>query len=149
MHQGANGINLITDAADRNRITGLTGFDAIGPGRTVDELAITMAHAPLDQPDLYTAMRALISSYVAIFLRQKAEAEVLYELMPMRLAASVRTAGRAAKEHPTTLAALALLHRLDRIDPEFTAARCRRSAGFGAADRWQPSRHSRVFRRPV
>lgn len=139
LHQDANDNNLITDPANPDRIVGLIDFGDIGHGRTVNELAITMAYALLDQSDLYSAMRALISGYVAAFPLQEAEAEVLYDLMRMRLAASVCVSSHRAADHPdnpyllvSQAPAFALLHRLDRLDPEFMVALCRKAAGFSA-----------------
>ena len=139
LHQDANDNNLITDPADQNRICGLIDFGDMCHGRTVNELAIALSYALLDQTDLYTAMRALISGYVAAFPLQEPEADVLYDLMRMRLVASVCISSHRAKEHPendylliSQAPAFALLERLDRIDPEFMVALCRSAAGFTA-----------------
>ena len=139
LHQDANDNNLITEPHDPNQISGLIDFGDMCHGRTVNELAIALAYALLDQTDLYTAMRALISGYVAEFPLQEPEAEVLYDLMRMRLVASVCISSRRAKEHPendylliSQTPAFALLERLDRIDPEFMVALCRTAAGFTA-----------------
>ncbi len=139
LHQDANDNNLITDPNDPDRVSGLIDFGDMCHGRTVNELAITLAYALLDQTDIYTAMRALISGYVASFPLQEAEAELLYDLMRMRLVASVCISSRRANEHPeneyllvSQAPAFALLERLDQIDPEFMVALCRTAAGFTA-----------------
>lgn len=139
LHQDANDNNVIVGAADPDRIVGVIDFGDMAFGRTINELAITLAYALLDADDLYAAMRAIIAGYVREFPIEEGEAEVLYDLMRMRLAASVCISSRRAREHPEndylTISqgpAFALLERLGRLDPEFMVALCRRAAGFDA-----------------
>jgi murein DD-endopeptidase MepM/ murein hydrolase activator NlpD len=108
-------------------------------GRTVNELAITLAYALLGAEDVYAAARAVIAAYVAEFPLTAAEAEVLFDLMRMRLAASVCISSHQSRLHPENEyllisqgPAFALLQRLDRIDPEFMVALFRRAAGHAA-----------------
>ncbi len=145
LHQDANDNNVIVDPAAPDRITGLIDFGDMAFGRTINELAITLAYALLDAPDIYAATRAVILGYVAEFPISEDEADVLYDLMRMRLAASVAISSHQSKEHPendylliSQASAFALLGRLDRIDPGFMAALCRRAAGF-AAIRTEPA----------
>ncbi|MCV2869154.1 aminotransferase class III-fold pyridoxal phosphate-dependent enzyme [Defluviimonas sp. WL0002] len=139
LHQDANDNNVIVEAANANAVAGLIDFGDMAHGRTINELAITMAYALLDAPDLYAAMRSLISGYVAAFPITEDEAEVLYDLMRMRLVMSVCISSRRAKENANNAyltisqrPAFALLERLDGIDPEFMVALCRKAAGFDA-----------------
>ena len=139
LHQDANDNNVIVDTAEPARIAGLIDFGDMCFGRTVNELAITLAYALLDAPDLYAALRTIIAAYVAEFPLHEPEADVLYDLMRMRLAASVCISSRQARKHPendylliSQGPAFTLLERLDRIDPEFMVALCRRAAGFAA-----------------
>ena len=139
LHQDANDNNLIVSKDDPDQITGLIDFGDMCFGRTVNELAITLAYALLDASDLYAASRALIEGYVAAFPLQETEADQLYDLMRMRLAASVCISSRQSRLHPenaylliSQAPAFALLERLDQIDPEFMRALFRRAAGFDA-----------------
>ena len=139
LHQDANDNNVIVDAANPDRIAGLIDFGDMCFGRTVNELAITLAYALLGAPDLYAAARTVISSYVAEFPLQEAEADLLFDLMRMRLAASVCISSHQSRLHPdnpylliSQEPAFALLERLEKIDPEFMTALFRRSAGFPA-----------------
>jgi hypothetical protein len=139
LHQDANDNNIIVDPAEPDRIAGLIDFGDMCFGRTVNELAITLAYALLDTPDLYAAARAVISAYVADFPLLEDEAEVLFDLMRMRLVASVCISSHQSRLHPendylliSQEPAFALLERLDRIDPEFMIALFRRAAGFPA-----------------
>lgn len=139
LHQDANDNNIIVASDDPDTITGLIDFGDICLGRTVNELAITLAYALLDTPDLYSAARALIGGYVSEFPMTEGEADLLYDLMRMRLVASLCISSRQSKLHPDNTyllisqkPAFALLERLDRIDPEFMVALFRRAAGFAA-----------------
>ncbi|MEZ5913108.1 MAG: aminotransferase class III-fold pyridoxal phosphate-dependent enzyme [Paracoccaceae bacterium] len=139
LHQDANDNNVIVAADDPDRIAGLIDFGDMCHGRTVNELAVALAYALLDAPDLYAASRALISHYAAEFPITEDEAGVLYDLMRMRLAASVCLSSRQAALHPentyltvSQAPAFALLERLDQIDPEFFVALYRKAAGHDA-----------------
>ncbi len=139
LHQDANDNNVIVDAANPDRVAGLIDFGDMAHGRTISELAIAMAYALLDAPDLYAAMRAMIAGHVAEFAITEDEAEVLFDLMRMRLAMSVCISSRRARQHPgndyltiSQRPAFALLERLGRIDAEFMVALCRKAAGFDA-----------------
>lgn len=67
LHQDANDWNVITDSADPSAIAGLIDFGDMCYGRTVNELAITLAYALLAAPDLYAATRALVSAFAGAF----------------------------------------------------------------------------------
>ncbi|MBN8629766.1 MAG: aminotransferase class III-fold pyridoxal phosphate-dependent enzyme [Rhodobacterales bacterium] len=139
LHQDANDWNVITEAADPARIAGLIDFGDMCHGRTVNELAITLAYALLDTPDLYAATRALVSGFAAEFPLTEDEADLVFDLMRMRLVCSVCLSSRQSKLHPendylliSQAPAFALLERLERIDPAFMIALCRKAAGFEA-----------------
>ena len=139
LHQDANDWNVITDPADPTRIAGLIDFGDMCHGRTVNELAITLAYALLDTPDLYAATRALISGFVQGFPLTEDEADLVFDLMRMRLVCSVCLSSRQSKLHPendylliSQAPAFALLERLEQIDPAFLIALCRKAAGFEA-----------------
>ena len=139
LHQDANDWNVITDAADPTRIAGLIDFGDMCQGRTVNELAITLAYALLDTPDLYAATRALVTGFTAEFPLTEPEADLVFDLMRMRLVCSVCVSSRQSKLHPendylliSQAPAFALLERLQKIDPAFMVALCRKAAGFEA-----------------
>ncbi|MFA9231029.1 MAG: aminotransferase class III-fold pyridoxal phosphate-dependent enzyme [Microgenomates group bacterium] len=139
LHQDANDNNVIVSKDDPDQITGLIDFGDMCFGRTVNELAITLAYALLDTKDIYASARALIEGYVAEFPLLEAEADQLYDLMRMRLAASVCISSRQSRLHPendylliSQAPAFALLERLERIDPEYMVCLFRRAAGFAA-----------------
>lgn len=139
LHQDANDNNVIVDAASPDRIAGLIDFGDMGFGRTVNELAIALAYGLMGVEDLYGSARALIGGYVEAFPLIAAEADVLYDLMRMRLAMSVCISSRQSRRYPdnpyltiSQKPAFDLLERLDAIDPEFMAALFRKAAGHEA-----------------
>ena len=139
LHQDANDWNVITDAGDPAAIAGLIDFGDMCYGRTVNELAITLAYALLAAPDLYAATRALVSAFAGAFPLSEDEADLVFDLTRMRLVCSVCISSHQSKLHPengylliSQAPAFALLERLDRIDPAFMIALCRKAAGFEA-----------------
>lgn len=139
LHQDANDNNVITDPANPERVTGLIDFGDMAFGRTVNELAITLAYAILEVDDIYTAMRSVIVGFATEFPITEAEAEVVFDLMRMRLAASVCISSHQSRQYPdnayllvSQAPAFRVLERLDAIDPAFMVALCRQAAGFPA-----------------
>ena len=139
LHQDANDWNVIVDPADPARIAGLIDFGDMCHGRTVNELAITLAYALLTAPDLYAATRALVAGFASAFPLTAPEAEVVFDLMRMRLVCSVCISSHQSRLHPendylliSQAPAFALLERLESIDPAFMVALCRKATGFEA-----------------
>ena len=140
LHQDANDNNIIVATDDPDRIAGLIDFGDMCFGRTVNELAITLAYGLMGVTNLYSAARTLVSAYVAEFPLNEPEAEVLFDLMRMRLAASVCISSHQSRLHPdndylliSQAPAFQLLERLDQIDPQFMVALFRVAAGFAAS----------------
>lgn len=139
LHQDANDNNVIVDPAAPERVTGLIDFGDMTFGRTISELAVTLAYAILDAADLYGAIRAVIAGFTDAFPITWAEAETVYDLMRMRLAASVCISSHRARQFPdnayllvSQTPAFRTLERLDAVDPAFMIALCRRAAGHPA-----------------
>ncbi|MGB5068753.1 MAG: phosphotransferase, partial [Albidovulum sp.] len=139
LHQDGNDNNIIVDPQDPAHICGIIDFGDMCFGRTINELAIVLAYALLDAADIYSAAKAVIAGYVSEFPLEENEAETLYDLMRMRLVASICISSRQSAKHPenaylmvSQAPAMALLVRLDQIDPEFMIALFRRAAGFPA-----------------
>ncbi len=137
LHQDANDYNVITNPDAPDQIAGLIDFGDMCHGRTVNELAITLAYALLDAPDLYGAMRAVISGFAAAFPLQEIEADLVYDLMRMRLVTSVCISSHQSRLHPdnayltiSQAPAFALLERLGTLDPALMVAVARVAAGY-------------------
>lgn len=137
LHQDANDNNLLVD--DQDQVCGLIDFGDLCFGRQINELAIALAYALLDQDDLQAAAQALIAAYAARFPLEVEEADALFDLVAMRLVGSVCISSRRSREFPdndyltiSQAPALRLLARLDGSDPEELAALARSAAGLGA-----------------
>lgn len=134
MHQDANDNNLLVDG---DQVTGLIDFGDMCFGRQINELAVTLAYALMDVADLHAASAALIGAYTRVFAIEADEAEVLFDLVAMRLAMSVCISSHRGKSDPdndylriSQAPALRLLERLDQSNPAFLAAFARQVAGL-------------------
>lgn len=134
LHQDANDNNLVVEGA---QVCGLIDFGDMCFGRQINELAVTLAYALMDVADLYAASAALIGAYTRVFPIDTDEAEVLFDLVAMRLTMSVCISSHRGKSHPdnpylhiSQAAALRLLQRLDQSNPPFLAAFARQAAGL-------------------
>ncbi|PKP74878.1 MAG: 4-aminobutyrate aminotransferase [Alphaproteobacteria bacterium HGW-Alphaproteobacteria-6] len=136
LHQDANDNNLLV-AETGAEVTGIIDFGDMAWGRQINELAVALAYALLDCDDVYRSAAPLIGAYAAVFPIEPDEAEVLFDLVAARLAASVTISSRRAGADPdnayltiSQAPALRLLDRLDRTNPAFLAAFARHAAGL-------------------
>jgi len=139
LHQDANDNNVIVEAGATDTIAGLVDFGDMCFGRTVNELAITLAYALLENDEIYRSANELIAGYVAEFPLTEAEADVLFDLMRMRLVASVCLSSHRAADYPdnpylmiSQAPAFELLERLDSMDTGLLIAIFRKAAGHSA-----------------
>ena len=136
LHQDANDNNIVVDAAS-STVTGLIDFGDMTHGRQINELAVTLAYALLDVPDVYTSAAPLIGAYARQFPLEPEEAAIVFDLVAARLAMSVCISSHRAKEFPdndyllvSQAPAFRLLERLDKTNPDFLAAFTRHAAGL-------------------
>lgn len=137
VHQDANDNNVIVDPADRQTVVGLIDFGDMTFGRQVNELAVTLAYALLDVPDIVAAGRAVIRGYVSAFPLTEDELAVLFDLAAMRLAMSVCMSSHRSREFPdneylliSQQPAFRLLHRLEAVGPQFLRFTAREASGL-------------------
>jgi hypothetical protein len=137
VHQDANDNNIVVDESDPARVVGLIDFGDTVFGRQVNELAVALAYALLETPDVIAAARPLIRGYHAEFPLTEGELAVLFDLAALRLAMSVCISSRRAKEYPdneylliSQRPAFALLRRLDGMNPHFLHFAAREAAGL-------------------
>lgn len=136
VHQDANDNNLIVAADDPARIVGIIDFGDLVFGRQINELAVTLAYALLEVPDILGAAQAVIGGYHRAFALQDDELAVLFDLMRLRLAMSVCISTRRARAYPdndylriSQKPAFDLLARLADITPDFATCVFRAAAG--------------------
>ena len=136
LHQDANDNNLLV-ADDRPEVIGIIDFGDMTWGRQINELAVALAYALRDCADIFQAAAPLIRAYSSQFPLEPAEAEVLFDLVAARLAASVCISSHRALAFPdndyltvSQAPAFRLLDRLDHTNPAFLAAFARHAAGL-------------------
>ena len=135
-HQDANDYNVLVN---ENIVSGLIDFGDMAHGQIVNELAITLAYALLDLPDIVAGARSVIRGYSEVFPLEPLELSVLFDLVATRLAMSVAiSSDRGGNvEHevdPYLLVsqgpALRLLHRLANMRPDYLHFAAREAAGL-------------------
>ncbi len=136
LHQDANDFNVLVHAA---RVGGLIDFGDATFGRRVNELAVGLAYALLEVPDVVATARRVIGGFVEHTPLEPAELRVVFDLTAARLAMSIVISSRRAHEFPdnayltvTQAPALRLLHRLVGMRPEFLHFVARDAAGLSA-----------------
>ncbi len=139
IHGDINDNNLVVDASDPGVVSGAFDFGDMAYARQINELAIAMAYALMEMPDVAAASRELIGAYCKRFALQETELEVLFDLIEMRLAMSLCISSHRAKEFSDNAyllvsqePALALLRTLSAINPEIKICIARVSAGLSA-----------------
>jgi 4-aminobutyrate aminotransferase-like enzyme/Ser/Thr protein kinase RdoA (MazF antagonist) len=125
-HQDANENNVLVDETDPTKIAGLIDFGDMCRGRVINELAVTLAHALLEVPDVLSAATALMRGYCQAQPLQSEEIDVLFGLIEARLAMSVSISSNRSKKHPenpyllvSQAAAFRLLKKLELLDQEY------------------------------
>ena len=136
VHQDANDNNVIVAQDNPTAVAGLIDFGDMTFGRQVNELAVTLAYALMDVPDIWQAATAVIRGYIEAFALSEAEIDVLFDLMRLRLAMSVCISSRRAKDFPdndyllvSQQPAFTLLRRLEDVNPAFAGCVFRHAAG--------------------
>ncbi|KNY17359.1 hypothetical protein AKG11_08950 [Shinella sp. SUS2] len=140
IHNDANDWNVLVDAADADRISGLIDFGDALHAPVIAEVAIAAAYAGLDHGDPIGAAAAIVSGFHAEYPLQEEEVDLLYDLIAIRLVTSVTISAsrRSHAEDNPYLAiserpAWTLLRKLDRMNPRFATAILRKACGFEAA----------------
>ena len=97
VHHDANDHNVLVD--DHGAVVGLIDFGDMLVARQVNELAVTLAYALMDQPDVVAAAQQVIAGYVSQFALQPDELRVLFDLVVARLASSVTISAHRSAAH--------------------------------------------------
>lgn len=123
VHQDANDHNVLVHDGE---VSGLIDFGDMMFARQVNELAVTLAYALLDVPDVVAAARDVIGGYTAEFELDDDELSVLFDLVATRLAMSIVISSHRSREFPdndylliSQAPALRLLRRLMAMRPQF------------------------------
>ena len=139
IHSDINDNNLVVDAENPQRVSGIFDFGDMLYARRINELAITMAYALMDVPDIAQASHVMIEAYTAQIPLQQDELQVLFDLIEMRLAMSISISSNRAKQFPgneylliSQKPALALLRTLTSMNAELKQCIALAVAGFSA-----------------
>jgi 4-aminobutyrate aminotransferase-like enzyme/Ser/Thr protein kinase RdoA (MazF antagonist) len=104
IHNDANDGNLIVKTVDEsvvpNRIAGVIDFGDAVWSWTVNELAIAIAYAILDQADPFGALLEIVDGYKTLRKLNDDEASTLFGLVCMRLCTSAVLAAEQIREQP-------------------------------------------------
>jgi 4-aminobutyrate aminotransferase-like enzyme/Ser/Thr protein kinase RdoA (MazF antagonist) len=141
LHQDANDFNVLVDVDESGapRISGIIDFGDATFGRRANELAVALAYALLDVPDVAATARRVIGGYTEVAALSADELRVLFDLVVARLAMSVVISSHRSAEFPdneylvvSRAPALRLLRRLTSMRPEFLHFVAREAAGLAA-----------------
>jgi 4-aminobutyrate aminotransferase-like enzyme len=134
VHNDANDRNVLVDGG---HVSGIIDFGDVVLGRQIHELAVTLAYALLDQPDVVAAGADVIGAYHAEFPLTDDELRVVYDLAATRLAMSVAISTHQGARFPdndylvvSQAPALRLLRRLMAIRPEYLHFSAREAVGL-------------------
>lgn len=134
VHHDVNDRNLLVHD---NGVSGIIDFGDMVHARQVNELAVALAYALLDAPDVVAAAHEVIGAYHAEFPLEESELEVLWELVATRLAVSVAVSSHRSREFPdngyllvSQAPALRLLRRLTAMRPDQLHFHARHAAGL-------------------
>ncbi len=139
VHHDLNDRNVMVSGDD---VTGLIDFGDLHVGRQIGELAVLLAYALLDVPDLVATTRRVVGGYVEHMPVDDLELQVLFDLVAARLAMSVtisahRSTGFVDNDYLTVsqAPALRLLRRLLAVRPDMWWFVARDAAGRRAVPR--------------
>ena len=136
VHHDANDDNVLVEICGDNLHIGLIDFGDAVFARRINELAVTLAYALMDVPDIPAAARAVIGGYTDVMPVTDSELAVLFDLVAVRLAMSLCISFQRRAETPdngylqvSRHQAMELLRRLEGLDAGFACCIARTAAG--------------------
>ncbi|MBL4602659.1 MAG: phosphotransferase [Emcibacteraceae bacterium] len=100
IHGDANEQNFLITPDNPTKIAGLIDFGELQFASQINDLAITLAYALLDEDDIAMAANNIIESYDREFRLEDMERDILYDLMAMRLVTNITMTSHSAKMFP-------------------------------------------------
>jgi Ser/Thr protein kinase RdoA (MazF antagonist) len=99
IHNDAQPYNVLVDAADPDRVSGVIDFGDMVEAPLIDELAVACAYHVADAPAPLDFAADIVAGYHAVLPLEPAELDVLFELIAARLFLTVTiTNWRAARQ---------------------------------------------------
>ncbi|MEX1046130.1 MAG: aminotransferase class III-fold pyridoxal phosphate-dependent enzyme [Actinomycetota bacterium] len=100
VHNDLYADNVLVDADDERRVTGIIDFGDLLHAPLVCDLAVTVSAMMWARPDPFAAAEAAIGGFVSLTPLEPDEVELLPDLMAARLAATVLIGAWRSKLHP-------------------------------------------------
>jgi len=143
IHGDVNPHNLLVDPAETDRITGIIDFGDMIHAPLILDLAAAAADFLLDKENVVDVIETVADGYHAVTPLEPAEAEVLYDLIVMRLLQTALIAAWRMAETPGTPnylnanfdGSFQVLDELHRVGREVMTQRIRRVCGLTARER--------------
>jgi len=138
VYHDANDHNiLVDDRPGRQGLAGLIDFGDASASYTIAEPAVACAYAMLGKRDPLAAARALLGGYHEGYAVPEHEIDVVFDLVRMRLCASVVMSARGRAANPdndylqvSVGAVSKLLGELEAVPREYVRARFREACGY-------------------
>jgi len=161
IHGDVNPHNLLVDPAETDRITGIIDFGDMIHAPLILDLASAVSDFLLDKDHVVDVIEAVADGFHSVTALEPAEADVLYDLIVMRLLLAALIAAWRMAEMPGTPNYLnanfdgkfEVLDELQRVGREAITRRIRRVSGLttrerpGVGSRSQPSAQELLERR--
>lgn len=100
IHGDANEQNFLIHPDNPDRISGLIDFGEMQYGAQVNDIAITIAYALLNEDDIEMASENMLAGYIAEFPLEQTERDILYYLVAMRLVTNITMTSHQSKQQP-------------------------------------------------
>jgi hydroxylysine kinase len=100
VHNDLNPHNIVVDAANNERISGIIDFGDLASTARVNDLAITAAYQVADSDDPLAPACEVIAAYHAVTPLNAGEFDVLFDLMATRMAMTVVISSWRAARYP-------------------------------------------------
>jgi len=142
IHGDVNPHNLLIDPAEPDRITGIIDFGDMIHAPLIFDLASAVSDFLLDEKNIVDVIEAIADGYHSVTPLEPAEADVLYDLVVMRLLLAALIAAWRMAEMPDTPNYLnanfdgkfLVLDEIQRVGREALTRRIRRVCGLPATD---------------
>ena len=100
VHNDLNPHNIVVDAANNDRISGIIDFGDLTSTARVNDLAITAAYQVADSDDPLAPARELIAAYHAVTPLNAGEFDVLFDLIATRMVMTIVISSWRAARYP-------------------------------------------------
>lgn len=134
IHNDANEWNVMVNNGE---VSGIIDFGDLAYSPLINELAVAISYAGLNQEDPLEVASVILKAYHAILPLEEKELTVLYYLIAARLCVSVCNSSRSRKENPqneyayiSEKPAWSMIYHLLSINPMVAENRFRSAIGF-------------------